>query len=102
MQTALPLDNGDTVKLTTARYYTPDGTSIQALGIQPDVVLQPEGAEGEAVARVTEARLPGHLDAESEVAAMEPGDVLEGQAPIDAALAELKRMTSLAETNRTG
>ena len=93
VQTALPLDNGDTVKLTTARYYTPDGTSIQALGIQPDVVLQPEGEAGEAVARITEARLPGHLDAEAEVAAaLEPGDVLEGQAPIDAALAELKRM----------
>ncbi len=102
VQTALPLDNGDTVKLTTARYYTPDGTSIQALGIKPDVVLQPEGAEGEAVARVTEARLPGHLDAEDEVSALEPGDVLEGQAPIDAALAELKRMTSVAVTNRTG
>ena len=98
VQTALPLDNGDTVKLTTARYYTPDGTSIQALGIQPDVVLQPEGEAGEAVARITEARLPGHLDAEAEVAAaLEPGDVLEGQAPIDAALAELKRMGAVAQ-----
>ena len=103
VQTALPLDNGDTVKLTTARYYTPDGTSIQALGIQPDVVLQPEGEAGEAVARITEARLPGHLDAEAEAAAaLEPGNVLEGQAPIDAALAELKRMTSVAVTNRRG
>ena len=98
VQTALPLDNGDTVKLTTARYYTPDGTSIQALGIQPDVVLQPEGEAGEAVARITEARLPGHLDAEAEAAAaLEPGDVLEGQAPIDAALAELKRMGAVAQ-----
>jgi C-terminal processing protease CtpA/Prc len=42
VQTLLPLDNGDSVKLTTARYYTPSGHSIQALGIVPDVVLHPE------------------------------------------------------------
>ncbi len=39
VQTILPLGNGDAVKLTTARYYTPDGTSIQAAGITPDIVL---------------------------------------------------------------
>src|SRR3546814_2238747 len=47
VQTLLPLDNGDSVKLTTARYYTPSGKSIQARGIDPDVVLKPEGKEGE-------------------------------------------------------
>ncbi|RBD02616.1 peptidase S41, partial [Xanthomonas oryzae pv. oryzae] len=36
VQTVLPLDNGDSVKLTTARYYTPSGKSIQASGIVPD------------------------------------------------------------------
>ncbi|HET8819528.1 MAG TPA: S41 family peptidase [Xanthomonadaceae bacterium] len=103
VQTALPLDNGDTVKLTTARYYTPSGNSIQALGIQPDVVLQPDEVTDGHPARVSEAVLAGHLDAEGEVVAeLEPGNVLEGQAPIDAALAELKRMTSDAVTNRTG
>ncbi|TAM96375.1 MAG: S41 family peptidase, partial [Rhodanobacteraceae bacterium] len=39
VQTILPLGNGDAVKLTTARYFTPDGTSIQAAGITPDIVL---------------------------------------------------------------
>jgi len=39
VQTVLPLGNGDAVKLTTARYYTPDGTSIQAAGITPDIAL---------------------------------------------------------------
>ena len=39
VQTVLPLGNGDAVKLTTARYYTPDGTSIQVAGITPDIVL---------------------------------------------------------------
>ena len=93
VQTALPLDNGDTVKLTTARYYTPSGRSIQALGIAPDVVLQPAGDDDSGPARVSEADLAGRLEAEGEVAeGLEAGDVLEGQAPIDAALAELKRM----------
>ena len=58
----------------------------------PDVVLHPaEGAENGGKADVTEARLPGHLEGEAE-----PGDnageVLAGEAPIQAALAELKKM----------
>ena len=39
VQTILPLANGTAVKLTTARYYTPNGRSIQAAGIQPDIKL---------------------------------------------------------------
>ena len=39
VQTVLPVGSGDAVKLTTARYYTPDGTSIQVAGITPDIVL---------------------------------------------------------------
>ena len=102
VQTLLPLDNGDSVKLTTARYYTPSGKSIQALGIAPDVVLHAPAAEGgkdgapagnNAIAPVTEATLPGHLLSEEEGA--QPGDnageVLDGNAPIQAALAELKK-----------
>jgi carboxyl-terminal processing protease len=102
VQTLLPLDNGDSVKLTTARYYTPSGKSIQALGIAPDVVLHAAAAaagksgaqEGsKVVAPVTEATLPGHLLSEEEGG--QPGDnageVLDGNAPIQAALAELKK-----------
>jgi carboxyl-terminal processing protease len=40
VQTVLPLDADHAVKLTTARYYTPSGGSIQAAGIQPDIALQ--------------------------------------------------------------
>lgn len=40
VQTILPLPNGTAVKLTTARYYTPNGRSIQAEGIVPDIQLQ--------------------------------------------------------------
>nr|WP_243720490.1 S41 family peptidase [Luteimonas aestuarii] len=97
VQTLMPLGNGDAVKLTTARYYTPNGRSIQARGIDPDVVLVPEDAEGGASGRsaYTEATLPGHLrgDAEGEVG---PGDVLPGEGPVQAALAELKKPASTA------
>ncbi len=41
VQTILPLSNGAAVKLTTARYYTPSGRSIQAEGIVPDIELEP-------------------------------------------------------------
>src|SRR3546814_14927073 len=46
VQPLLRLDNGDSVKLTTARYYTPSGNSIHARRIDPAVVLTPEGQEG--------------------------------------------------------
>jgi carboxyl-terminal processing protease len=68
VQTLLPLDNGDSIKLTTARYYTPNGTSIQATGIVPDIAI-PENAElklreGIVPPTLREADLPGHLQAE--------------------------------------
>ncbi len=94
VQTVLPLDNGDTVKITTARYYTPSGHSIQALGIVPDVELHPAGGQRRP-APISEAELPGHLA--SEAGAMEgdnAGEVLPGDAPIASALVELKRMVA--------
>ena len=94
VQTLLPLDNGDSVKLTTARYYTPSGHSIQALGIVPDVVLEPDGAGGRA--QVSEAALPRHLQGEGVLEGDNAGDVLPGQKPIDAALLELKKMAGVA------
>lgn len=71
VQTVLPLDNGDSIKLTTARYYTPNGTSIQATGIVPDIQL-PENAElrvnRDASPQLREADLRGHLEAETTAA----------------------------------
>jgi len=96
VQTLLPLDNGDSVKLTTARYYTPSGRSIQALGIVPDVALKPDGPSADG-APITEAALPRHLRVEA--GALEgdnAGDVLPGQAPIASALLELKKMAGIA------
>jgi carboxyl-terminal processing protease len=100
VQTLLPLDNGDSVKLTTARYYTPSGHSIQARGIVPDVVLQPEDGRSRGTP-IREAALPGHLqgEGEGEGEALEgdnAGDVLPGTKPIDAALLELKKMAGVA------
>ncbi|MDO5505360.1 MAG: S41 family peptidase, partial [Pseudoxanthomonas suwonensis] len=95
VQTVLPLDNGDSVKLTTARYYTPRGTSIQARGIEPDVLLKAQADSTTRLPRVSEASLPGHLEADdASDADGSDGEALPGQGPIDAALAELKRMAA--------
>lgn len=64
VQTVLPLGNGSAVKLTTARYYTPNGRSIQAEGIKPDIELKSlkvaSGEDGEQNA-LKESDLTGHL-----------------------------------------
>jgi carboxyl-terminal processing protease len=64
VQTVIPLEDGSALKLTTAKYYTPSGRSIQAEGIAPDILIkyqQParekEGAEG----RIRERDLSGHI-----------------------------------------
>ena len=63
VQTILPLGNGTAIKLTTARYYTPNGRSIQAKGITPDIVVEDATvATGEAGIQVREADLRNRLD----------------------------------------
>ena len=66
VQTILPIDDNAALRLTTARYYTPNGRSIQALGITPDVVMASvipvKGEGGEPrLPTVREENLPGHL-----------------------------------------
>jgi carboxyl-terminal processing protease len=65
VQTVLPLSNSTAVKLTTARYYTPSGRSIQAKGIEPDVMVE-ETANGDRRERLREADLERHLDNDKE------------------------------------
>ncbi|MCL1861373.1 MAG: S41 family peptidase, partial [Proteobacteria bacterium] len=60
VQTTLPLTNSGAIKLTTARYYTPKGRSIQAKGIDPDVVIE-ESALGGSIKRLRESDLQRHL-----------------------------------------
>ena len=69
VQTVLPLDDTHAIKLTTARYYTPSGVSIQAEGIRPDIEL----GDLKLVARDTppsfitgERDLPNHLKGTNE------------------------------------
>src|SRR5699024_9241308 len=63
VQTVLPLESGAAIKLTTARYYTPDGDSIQARGIKPDVVVQNVKVtpEKSTISPLSEADLSGVL-----------------------------------------
>jgi carboxyl-terminal processing protease len=65
VQTILPMANGTAVKLTTARYFTPKGRSIQAAGIKPDIKLQRYQvslAEDAASRLVKEVDLSRHLE----------------------------------------
>ncbi|MEO7725983.1 MAG: S41 family peptidase [Burkholderiales bacterium] len=74
VQTVLPLGNGTAIKLTTARYYTPNGRSIQATGIVPDIALD-DGSRGEVKLKMREADLSKHLtnDRSKEPALVPPG-----------------------------
>ncbi|MEJ2178313.1 MAG: S41 family peptidase, partial [Gammaproteobacteria bacterium] len=63
VQTVIPMNNGGALKLTTARYYTPDDRSIQARGIEPDIeVKQRELSDATQDGKtVRESDLAGHL-----------------------------------------
>lgn len=62
VQTILPLGNNTAIKLTTARYYTPGGRSIQAKGIVPDIMVEdPSTAASDNLFRLRESDLDKHL-----------------------------------------
>jgi carboxyl-terminal processing protease len=66
VQTILPLDDSSALRLTTARYFTPKGRSIQAMGIVPDIIVEstpPTEAKADEKRRpsLREENLPGHL-----------------------------------------
>jgi len=67
VQTVIPLSGGvdGALRLTTAKYYTPSGRSIQATGIDPDILVEQTSdadSEKDAADRLSEANLPKHLD----------------------------------------
>ncbi|HXJ37510.1 MAG TPA: S41 family peptidase [Candidatus Eisenbacteria bacterium] len=68
VQTILPMDESSALRLTTARYYTPNGRSIQATGIVPDITMDQgtKVAKGDnnssSVTSLREANLPRHLE----------------------------------------
>ncbi|HXG29393.1 MAG TPA: S41 family peptidase [Nevskiales bacterium] len=70
VQTILPLQNNAALKLTTARYYTPKGRSIQAEGITPDIAIRPvkvSAVKEDDVEQIKEADLVRRLDNEQGV-----------------------------------
>ena len=71
VQTIIPLGSNGALRLTTARYYTPSGRSIQAKGIEPEVVVEEElppdlKAKADLQSTRGEANLRGHLKGEGE------------------------------------
>jgi len=67
VQTVIPLNDGSAVRLTTSLYYTPSGRSIQAKGIEPDIIVKRDASEkdnnGEIreIQRIREKDLPRHM-----------------------------------------
>ena len=107
VQTILPLKDNNALKLTTALYYTPDGRSIQAEGIEPNILVEETYAQGEedkSFEFVREEDLKGHLESNGEQVDMEvqtdqvvrriaiPGDS-EEDIVLDEALKILKEMS---------
>lgn len=84
VQTVLPLPNNTAIKLTTARYFTPSGRSIQAKGIVPDIVVE-DNANGASSTRLREADLENHLENGNKdaaaTAAESPAAKPQGKAP---------------------
>lgn len=69
VQTVMPLTDSTAVKMTTARYYTPSGRSIQAEGIEPDITIdniKVSEAEDNGFERLREKDLSGHLEGVAE------------------------------------
>jgi len=69
VQTILPMNDETALKLTTARYYTPSGRSIQASGIEPDMIVRNiqfniKNDSNTSTGLIKEADLSGHLDGE--------------------------------------
>ncbi len=80
VQSILPLDSNTAIKLTTARYYTPKGRSIQARGIEPDFIVEETPNGGIAQFRVREADLNRHLSNDRGGEESGQGDIVEKMA----------------------
>lgn len=82
VQSILPLENGAAIKLTTARYYTPKGRSIQAKGIDPDLVVEDPADTTSPSLYLHEADLPKHLSNDRDTAVEpKPVDVKTAESP---------------------
>lgn len=104
IQSVFDLDNGDAIQITTGRYYTPAGRSIQADGIAPDIALAELALavpDRSASLAEVERDLPGHLAAEAGPAEADAGSAvrhpdLEADYALGQALTALKAMVLAA------
>ncbi len=110
VQTIIPLDDGSALRLTTARYYTPNGRSIQAEGIRPDIVVKQikpaqekrleEGPGQNNIIR--EKDLKGHIKSPNEKDSKnggqkQPEDVLENDNQLKSAIDIIKGLNVLKQ-----
>lgn len=79
VQTIIPLKDGSGLRLTTARYYTPNGRSIQAKGIVPDIIVKPSRPEEEKEGVIQ--KFPMEKDLERHLIDMEKGAPKEKEKP---------------------
>jgi carboxyl-terminal processing protease len=106
VQRVIPLDEGRAIKLTTARYFTPSGRSIQAEGIVPDIVIEPaEIRPYKLNQRLREKNLEGHLEGnaeqDNETSGENQEDSLISDNQLYQALNLLKGFALLSTTNET-
>ena len=96
VQTIIPLPGHGAMRLTTARYYTPSGRSIQAVGIEPDINVEQARIESiEPASRRRESDLRGALVNESDKPAIEESEAAEAKAPVKPADYQLARALDL-------
>ncbi|MGH7856165.1 MAG: S41 family peptidase, partial [Candidatus Binatia bacterium] len=96
VQTILPLGDNSALRLTTARYYTPRGRSIQATGITPDIIMENEpmlvrtkGRDQPPDSFIREENLPRHFDTIEPVPKTPEGEPTEGKPGPGAAAPEV-------------
>ena len=83
VQTIIPLPGHGAMRLTTARYYTPSGRSIQSVGIEPDIQVEQARIEAiEPASRRRESDLRGALENEVDKATPEKPGTAEAEAPV--------------------
>ena len=83
VQTVMPLPGHGAMRLTTARYYTPSGRSIQAKGIEPDIEVQQAKIEEFTERRLREENLKGALDNKRKKPANDNKDEEDEEKPLD-------------------
>jgi carboxyl-terminal processing protease len=95
VQTIIPLKDGSGLRLTTARYYTPSGRSIQAKGIVPDIIVKPSRPDEEKES-VT-PKFPSEKDLERHLTDVEKGGPKEKEKPKKGEVKEKKPVDNQLE-----